>query len=385
MINTVAVLFVIGMAWLLIQIRPILIILLLGIILATAIEPIVMRLRRLGLSRGQGIMTVYLGIIIVLGMTFYFILPPLLRQAVDLFNDIPNILDNLESQARASNNQFIRTTGVRSINRAELAFNQYQASPPIQGSTAYVFVTSVVGFLFTVFSVMIVAFYWMTEKAIIKRLVLGLFPMDKRDDAHAVWDEIELKLGGWTRGQIILCTVIGVVSAVAYRIIGLEFWLALGIWAGLTELIPFIGPVLGGAAAMIVALTDSWQKALIVLAIVIVIQQLEGAVLVPRVMRNTVGLTPLSVILAVFIGGTLLGVLGAVIAIPIAAAVQVLIQALLRTRADRPDTGRTGEVISRALSGEPMQPNLATSGESTTRTHARLRPSKSAETGDDGT
>jgi predicted PurR-regulated permease PerM len=358
MINTIAVLFVLGVAWFLIQIRPILLILLLGIILATAVEPLVTRLRRFGLTRGQGILTVYAGIIAALAGTLYFIMPPLIGQAVDLYNDIPNILDNLEAQALASNNDFIRTTGVRSINRAEIAYQEYRTSPPIEGSTAIMFVTSIGGFLFTVFSVMIVAFYWMTEKSIIKRVVLDLFPLDRRDRAHAVWDEIEVKLGGWTRGQIILCTIIGVASAVAYRIIGLDFWLALGIWAGLTELIPFIGPFLGGAAATVVALTESWQTAIIVIIVVFVIQQLEGAVLIPRVMRGTVGMTPLSVILAVFIGGTIMGILGAIIAIPIAAAVQVLIQTLLSARAERPDSNGPGESIARALGNEPPTPAL---------------------------
>lgn len=361
MINTAAVLLVIGLAWVLIQIRPILIILLLGIILGTAIEPIVLRLRRFGLSRGQGILVVYAGIISILGITIYFIVPPLVRQAVDLFNDIPDIIMNLQDQARTSNSEFIRTTGVRSLDRALRAYYEFRDSPPIEGSMAYAFVTSVVGFIFTVFSVMIVAFYWMTEKAIIKRLVLDLFPLDKRERAHAVWDEIEFKLGGWTRGQIILCTVIGVTSAVAYRIIGLEFWLALGIWAGLTELIPFIGPVLGGSAAVIVALTDSWQKALIVIAVVVVLQQFEGAVLVPRVMRNSVGMTPLSVILAVFVGGTLLGIIGAIIAIPIAAALQVLIQALLRSRAfQEPDDEPWSRVL--ATSAPTRIPSTRTDG-----------------------
>lgn len=335
MVNTAAVLFVIGVAWVLIQIRPILIILLLGIILGTAIEPLVMRLRRFGLSRGQGIMLVYLAILSVLGLTMFLIVPPLVQQAVDLFNDVPNIIENLRAQAVSSNSEFIRTSGVRSLDRALRAYDELQTNPPIEGSTAYRLVSSAVGIIFTTFSVMIVAFYWMTEKSIVKRLVLDLFPLDKRERAHAVWDEIEFKLGGWTRGQVILCLSIGVTSAIAYRLVGLEFWLALGIWAGLTELIPFIGPILGGSAAFIVALADSWQKAVIVVIIVIVLQQLEGAVLVPRVMRNAVGMTPLSVILAVFIGGTLLGIIGAVIAIPIAAALQVLIQTLLRARAEQ--------------------------------------------------
>ena len=123
------------------------------------------------------------------------------------------------------------------------------------------------------------------DKAIIKRLVLGLFPLDKRDRAHSLWDEIEARLGGWTRGQLLLMLVIGVLSAVGYSLIGLDFWLALGIWAGITEIIPFIGPFLGGTAAVTVALTQSWEKAVIVLVFVILLQQLEGAFLVPRVMR----------------------------------------------------------------------------------------------------
>jgi predicted PurR-regulated permease PerM len=193
-------------------------------------------------------------------------------------------------------------------------------------------VTSVVGGVFTIFSILIVAFYWMTEKAIIKRLLLGLVPLDKRDEAHAIWDEIEEKLGGWTRGQAILCLAIGLASGIAYYFLGLQFWLALAIFAGITELIPFIGPFLGGAAAFIIALTDSWQKALAVVVIVFLIQQLEGAVLVPRVMKNAVGLSPLAVVLAVIVGGALMGILGAVIAIPVAAAVQVLVSHLIAQR-----------------------------------------------------
>ena len=118
--------------------------------------------------------------------------------------------------------------------------------------------------------------------------------------------------------------------------------MALGIWAGITEIIPFIGPFLGGAAAVTVALTESWEKALIVFAFVIVLQQLEGAFLVPRVMRNAVGMTPLTVILAVLVGSTVAGPLGAILAIPVGAAVQVLVQDVLRSREHDPDSALRG-------------------------------------------
>jgi predicted PurR-regulated permease PerM len=118
MVYTAAVLFVIGLAWLLIQIKSVIIILILGIILAAAIEPFVQRLRRVGWSRGQAVLTVYLGLFLTFGGLGYLVIPPLIRQGMDLNNDIPNILNNLDEQARASEIDLVRTTGVRIINRA---------------------------------------------------------------------------------------------------------------------------------------------------------------------------------------------------------------------------------------------------------------------------
>jgi predicted PurR-regulated permease PerM len=338
MVYTAAVLAVLGMAWILIHIRAIILLVVLGILFAAAIEPLVFRLRRRGMTRGQAILSVYVGLILGFGLVLYLIVPPLVSQATQLVDDIPQILADLRDQAAASDNEFIRTTGTRTMTRAINAYTDFRSSPNIEGSQAVEYATSAAGVLFTIVSTMVVAFYWMTEKAIIKRLVLGLVPLEKRDRAHSLWDEIEFKLGGWTRGQLFLCLVIGFLSAIGYFVIGLDFWLALGIFAGITEIIPFFGPIIGGTAAITIALTISWQKAVIVLIFVIALQQLESVFLVPRVMRNAVGMTPLTVILAVLVGGALYGPLGSILAIPIGAAVQVLVQDLLHARADDPDS-----------------------------------------------
>ncbi len=351
MINTAAVLAVIGLAWLLIQVRSIVLLLILGILLAAAIDPLVTQLRHRGFTRGQGILAIYAGILTLLGLGLYLVAPPLIAQGTDLINDIPTILSDLRVEALESQNQFVRTAGVRTFDNAIRTYARLQQSPPVAPDTAFGFLTSVVGVLFTTITVMIVAFYWMTEKAIIKRVVLGLFPLSNRDRAHALWDEIEAKLGGWTRGQLTLMVVIGILSGIAYSPLALDlrFWLPIAIWAGITELIPFIGPVLGGAVAVLVALADSWEKAVMVVVFVVLLQQLEGAVLVPRVMRNAVGMTPLTVILAVLIGNVLNGPLGAVLAIPVGAAVQVIVQDLLGGRRDDADTGETGAVVAASL------------------------------------
>lgn len=355
MINTAAILFVLGLAWFLIQVRSIILVLILGIVLATAIEPIVYRLRRKGLSRGQSILAVYVGIIALLVLGIYLIFPPLVAQGGALFDSIPGIIDDLEKQARQSQNEFVRSSGRKAIDNVGDAVREFQRDPPIEGTTALGFLTSIGGLLFTTITVMIVAFYWMTEKAVIKRVILGLFPLDRRDRAHSLWDTIEAKIGGWTRGQLILCGVIGSISAVAYSPLFLDvnFWLALAIWAGLTELIPFIGPFLGGGAATIVALASSPEKALMVIGFVFVLQQLEGAFLVPRVMRNAVGLTPLTVVLAVLVGAVLAGPLGSILAIPVAAAVQVLLQNLLYGSHEDPMMRNPSTAFVASVTGQP--------------------------------
>ncbi len=347
---TLAVLFVLGMVWLVIQIAEIVLLLVFGILLAAAVDPIVNRMRRHGLSRGQSILLIYGVIFAAITVGLILIVPPLYEQGRTLIAGVPGYLERARELAAASDSPVIRDLANRPLVSADGAVATFLEDPPVQAAQitqALDFLTSFVGVVFTTVSAMIVAYYWMTEKAIIKRLVLGLFSMERRDRAHALWDAIEDRLGGWARGQVVLMLIIGVTSTIAYAILGLPFWFLLGIWAGITELIPFIGPFLGGGLAFLVALGDSWQKAVVVLVFVVILQQLEGNVIVPRVMRNAVGLTPLSVILAVLIGSTLLGPLGAILAIPVAAAVQVLVSELLRTRegeddeAHRPVLGRT--------------------------------------------
>jgi len=333
-VSTIAVLAIVGLAWVILQIRSILVLLALGIIFAAAIEPLVFRLRRAGLRRGQAIMVVYLALFAVIGFALYIIVPLLVHQVTAFDAAVPDIFENLRQQALNNHNNLIRQQGYRALLRIEETYHRVRNSPEIGQDQAVGVVTSAFGVIFTIISLMIVAFYWMTEKATVKRVILGLFPFSRRARAHAIWDEIEYRIGGWTRGQLILMLVIGTLSGIFYYAIDLRFWLALAIFAGLTEAVPFIGPIIGGGVAALIALADSPEKALLVIVFATLLQQLEGAFLVPRIMKNAVGMNPLTVVLAVLIGGVLAGPLGALLAIPIGAACQVLVGNLLRLRDD---------------------------------------------------
>ncbi len=332
---TLAVIAVLALAWIVIQIKSIIFVLMIGIILAAAIEPLVFRLRRAGFRRGQAILIVYALLLAIVGGGLYLIVPLIVEQFASLDAAIPDMFDKLRERALASDNALISQTGYATLWRIQNTYLRIRNSPEIGQDQAVGAATSAIGILFTLVSLLIVAFYWMTEKATIKRVILGLFSLRHRARAHEIWDEIEFRIGGWTRGQLVLMIIIGVCSGVAYWAMDLRFWLALAVWAGVTEAIPFIGPFIGGGTAALFALADSPEKALWVVVFTIALQQVEGAFLVPRVMKNAVGMSPLTVVLAVLIGNALAGPLGSLLAIPIGAAVQVLVSNLLRGRDDR--------------------------------------------------
>ena len=142
--------------------------------------------------------------------------------------------------------------------------------------------------------------------------------------------EVEEKLGGWVRGQLLLMLAIGFMAGIGYSVIGLPNPILLGVISGLFEIVPMVGPFLAFAPAVLVALAMDPGKAVVVAVYALVIQQIESNILVPRVMGRTVGVSPLTVILGILVGSVLAGLPGAFLAVPIAGAVQVILAHTLR-------------------------------------------------------
>ena len=337
-LNTMTVLAVLLVAVVLIQVKEILLVFLIGILLASAIEPIVDRLARRGLGRGQAVLLVYALLFVLIGGILAFLVPTVINEVVRFFSTAPKLIDDLRESVQTSQSTFIRENGPYFLDQIEGRIAQVDI-PTERALTLAAYVPSIFGYLIqgiiTIVTTLMVGFYWLTEKQIIKRVFLSFFVSDdRRTQALTIWDDIETKLGGWIRGQLILMALIGIVASVGYSLLGLRFALLLGLIAGLCEIIPFFGPWISGVPAVLIALTQSWRLALVVVVFIIAIQMLEGNILVPRVMRGSVGLSPLLVVLAVLVGSTILGPAGGVIAIPVAAAIQVLIMNLVRSHQD---------------------------------------------------
>jgi predicted PurR-regulated permease PerM len=179
----------------------------------------------------------------------------------------------------------------------------------------------------------VLAIYLLIDLDRFKKQALELTPPKQRDEVVYVSGEVATALGSFVRGQLLVALIVGVLSSIGMWAIDLPFWLIVGIVAGFLNLIPFLGPVVGGALAALVALLngDPWQ-AVWAVVIMTAVQQVDNHVITPMVQRARVHLSPLVIVLALIVGGALAGLLGVLVAIPATAAIRIIVGHLWRTR-----------------------------------------------------
>jgi predicted PurR-regulated permease PerM len=323
---------VVGGIYLLWRIQEVLQLLLLAIIFATAIEPLVNWLRRGPFNRSQGILVVYSALFLLVSAIGFFFVPTLLDQLGTFVETLPERLAALRPLVEQSGPRPLRELLLRGLGAAQPAVQQTLDQPGL-GTVPTTLVTAggaLAHTLFSVVTVFLLAYYWLTERAAIKRGILRLVPAAKTRQVNATWLQIEAKLGRWVRGQLLIMLALGLLAGLAFALLGLPNPLLLGVLAGLCEIIPMVGPFLAFLPALLVALTIDPTHALLLIPVAIIIQQLEGNVLVPRIMSHAVGVSPLTVILGILIGSLLGGPAGAFLAVPVAAALQVILNDTLR-------------------------------------------------------
>jgi predicted PurR-regulated permease PerM len=179
--------------------------------------------------------------------------------------------------------------------------------------------------IFGVFTVFVITFYWIEERLIIRRLAFAPLKPRQHERAIQIWEDLEAKLGAWVRGQLLMMLTIAIVFGIGLTLLGVKYALPLAIFAGLVEIVPFVGPYAATIPPVLLGLSQSVQLGLVVAAFGLVVQLVEANILMPRVMGRAVGVSHLTVILGLLVGGKLMGLAGAFLAVPIAAAIQVLL------------------------------------------------------------
>jgi predicted PurR-regulated permease PerM len=324
-LTPISLLLVLVVGYLLIQVQFVMVLVLLSLVFATVIAKPVEGLERRHVPRALSILLVYVAIIAGLTVLFLVLSPAIREQAAEFRTQAPQSLEELRLTWVESGNALLSGPGQQVLARAVAFIRSPSQGMSVPQGAALGLLTGLGGGIIGLVTVLIISFYYLMERQWIRRIALSSSAPETRIHVSRIWDEVEQKVGDWLRGQLTLCLVIGVTATIGYGLMGVSFWPLLGLWAGVTEIIPILGPWLGGVPAVIIALTQSWQKAALVVGFVVLLQMMENAILVPRVMRGAVGLTPLTVFIAILAGTEFAGVAGALLAIPIAAVIQVLL------------------------------------------------------------
>ena len=325
--------FTVVLLWGLYHIRDVLLLLYISGLFAVGFSPVVRLIERQRLlpvgthrfPRWLAILVLYIVILSALVSVGMMIVPPIVEQAQGLWEQRATMFERAQ--------QVLHDYGI--LQGEYITFEQAVERAPDAASDATIVgtvfdaVRGVLGGIVGFVTILIVTFYLLVDSRNIQSAFLRLFPAGHRARVDSITRTITVRVSAWLAGQMFLGAIIGITTAIGLWLLGVPYFYVLALIAGFGELIPVVGPILSAIPAVIVAGSVSLQKALLVIIFFVVQQQFENHVLVPRVMSRQVGVSPVTVIVALLIGGRLLGVVGALLAVPTAAIVQVLFMELL--------------------------------------------------------
>lgn len=293
------------------QLRSLLIMLFLSYIFMEGLNPSITWLQKRRIPRALAIILVYLVIIAAITFSFAGIIPALVEQSTSLIRSLPDVFHNISFWG---------------LNPVDISsqFKILENLPSNIASTAL----SVFSNLISVFFFFVITFYLLLEKANFNKHLVNIFGQ-KSSKAILIVNQLEKRLGSWVSAELFLMLIIGVLSYLGYLVIGLNYALPLAIIAGLLELVPNIGPTVASILAGLFGLTISPLVAILAVVWGIVVQQLENNFIVPKIMKETVGLHPLVTIIAIATGAKLAGISGAILAVPLFLTIQIILEVLV--------------------------------------------------------
>lgn len=328
-VKTVLVLLALGFLWL---VRDVIALLFVALFLAALMHPTADWGAKRHIPKGLTVLLIYLILFALLGASLALIVPTLLNQVGNLSEVFRSLIVTISTgvqSVRALTEQY----GFLNNLSSSVAALQQQASLAAGGVFNTLF--GIFGGMAGLVVVLVMAFYMVVEEKEAVRLFQNLVPGKFQDISAKIISQVEVKIGQWLGGQLMLSLTIGILYYIGLLVLGVEGALTLAMFAGFLEFIPYLGPILGGIPVVIVALSDSPVKALLALGLVILIQQLENQIIAPKLMQKAVGLNPLVSIVAVLIGAQLFGLVGVLLAVPVATALSVILNEVYLLRHDK--------------------------------------------------
>ncbi len=300
---------------------PILLLVGMALFLAVGLDPAVAWLHRRGLARGWAVFAIVLAVVVPVGAFLAAAVPPLVAQASGLQTELPEFISRLQQD-----NAIVRELDER-FDVVE-RFKAMVSMEPASGSTAFGGVLGVARGVFSAFAstltVIVLALYFLASLPNLKRTSYRLVPRSRRARFSLLADEVLARIGDYLLGNVVTSLIAGVVAFVFFTIAGVPYPLPLAVFVALADLVPLVGATIGSVVSVLVAFLVSVPVGIATIVFSFVYQQFENFVLAPRVMKRTVDVTPLTTIVAALIGATLLGIFGALLAVPVAASIQII-------------------------------------------------------------
>lgn len=320
------ILFFIVLVAILVFLRDVVLLLLVALILASAIDPWVDWLNRKGIPRTLAIFLIYLLAILIILFSGFILFDPLSREIKNLAKDFPFYWDKL-SFGWSSFADFSKYYGIEDTIQNTLSMLQNgiaSLTTNILGGLLSFF-----GSIFSIGLVLVITFYLALYDNLMKKKFREMLPVKYQPYTLNLINRIQAKIGLWFRGQILLCFVIFCLSLIGLWALGIKYFFVLALFAGIVEIIPYLGPFIGAVPAIFVAFTQSPILGVSVLVLYIIIQQFENYFITPQIMKKAVGMNPVIVIIAMIIGAKVAGIIGIVLAVPITTAISIVVNDIL--------------------------------------------------------
>lgn len=287
-----------------------------ALLIMTILNPLVTKLSKFKIPRAISIIVAYILVFSVVGFALAGVIPPLVDQTASFINGLPEYLEN---------------SGISNVvtEQATIQLLGELGDLPTQVARTTI---SVFSNVFDVLLVLIFAFYLLLSREKHDEQLTSFFGRARSKKVTKVIDSLEVKLGGWARGQLTLMFLVGIATYIGLRLLGIPFALPLAILAGLLEIIPYMGPIIAAIPAVIIGFGISPFIGFATAILAFLIQQLEGYFFVPKVMEKSVGVSPIITLLALAIGFKIAGVAGALISVPVVISLQVLSKEYISSR-----------------------------------------------------
>ncbi|MFA6106378.1 MAG: AI-2E family transporter [Patescibacteria group bacterium] len=302
-------------------IRDILVVFFVSLVFAAAIGPLVDWMQKRKIPRTLGVIFIYLALLILFGSIIYLMIPPISEQVRDLSENFPDYINKI-----IKGYSFFSVQEGGTLESIKGALDAVRSGLETNAGNVFSTVTGVFGSIFSFFLTLVVTFYMAVEDNAMKKIVRSIIPFKHQPYALDLVGRMQKKIGLWLRGQLVLCFAVGLLVYIGLKILGIKYALVLALIAGITEFIPYLGPIMGAIPAVLIAFSVSPMLALVTAVFYYLVQFTENNVLVPKIMQKAVGLNPIVSIAVLLIGFQLAGIAGAILSIPVATAASVFIQ-----------------------------------------------------------